>query len=91
MLITFNLHSSSCLFHLLEVKGLFNGDLQNIHTPIHVKHFKQLLEEARYPRDEINFLPNGFKNGFSLEYDGPMDCCNTSDNIPFTVGDKFDM
>ena len=42
-----------------------------------------------YDPAETAFLVNGFRQGFDLGYRGPMQRRDTSNNIPFTVGDKF--
>ena len=38
-----------------------------------------------------HFLVNGFREGFDIGYNGPLDRKDTACNIPFFVGDKFDM
>ena len=51
-----------------------------------------MLERADYqPTSELKFLKEGFTKGFSIGYTGPTKRSNTSRNIPFSVGDKFDM
>ena len=66
----------------------FNGDLDTIVTPIKVHRLAALLEESQYNREEIDFLCNGFKNGFDIGYEGPTQCQSTAENIPLTVGSK---
>ena len=52
---------------------------------------KQLLEQTGYDKLETKFLVDGFTHGFSLGYQGPTNRRDKSKNIPFTVGDKYDM
>ena len=61
----------------------------NPYTPVKWRSLRSLLIETNYDEDETEFLVNGFKFGFELEYSGPADRCDTSRNIPFTVGNKF--
>ena len=56
-----------------------------------MKVLKRLLTESNYDIEETNFLVNGFSNGFDIGYCGPWNRQDTSRNIPFQVGDKFDM
>ena len=34
---------------------------------------------------------DGFKHGFDLHYEGPTCRCDTARNLPFRVGDKYDL
>ena len=51
----------------MEVENL---DLDHIVTPVDAVRFETLLLEAGYDQQKTNYLINGFKNGFSLEYEG---------------------
>ena len=53
--------------------------------------FARLLTESGYDRKESIFLIQGFTEGFDIEYQGPEKRQSKSRNIPFTVGDKYDM
>ena len=55
---------------LLEFKEL---NWQNIVTPINVNKFHQLLTDSQYNAGKIDHLINGFKNSFSLGYQGPTE------------------
>ena len=46
---------------------------------------------TKYDPDEIEFLHNGFVNGFDIQYNGPKLRQSTSENIPFTVGNKTEL
>ena len=54
-------------------------------------NLRNSLTQAGYDRDKIDFIVNGFKNGFSLNYTGPSDVRYTAPNLPFVVGDEVDM
>ena len=60
-------------------------------TPVKVQLLVQWLEETNYDPNEIEFLKEGFTNGFSIEYHGPQDRQSTLDDIPLTVGNKTDL
>ena len=66
-------------------KYFLNFDLETIVTPVKVAKFINKLEEAHYDSTEVEFLRNGFNSGFDIGYEGPKDCCSTSENIPFSV------
>ena len=52
---------------------------------------KCLLYETDYPREETEFLVQGFSQGFSIGYAGPENRRDLSTNIPFSVGDRREM
>ena len=60
-------------------------------TPVNYLMLRQLLIEASYDEDETAFLTQGFETGFDLNYKRPIDRKDLSENIPFTVGDKFEL
>ena len=70
---------------------LKNFDWENIVTPVKADILRDLLIEAKYDWEEINFLHRSFTQGFDLGYWGPMDRRDTSPNIPFTVGNKYQL
>ena len=78
-----------CSYLVLLFLEYTNYNLEELCTPIDAERLEYLLKLTRYDTEETQFLVNGFRNGFSLEYRGPMMRQDTSDNIPFTVGDKF--
>ena len=51
----------------------------------------RLLQESNYDTDETNFILSGFTEGFDIGYRGPTLRQDTSNNIPFTVGDDYEM
>ena len=66
-----------------------NYDLNAIVTPVKVDALERLLREANNDTQETDFLVDGFRNRFDIQYQGPIIRKSTSRNIPFTVGDKF--
>ena len=65
-----------------------NLDPYSIMTPVNVERLVELLLESGYDPGEIQFLQEGFTQGFDIRYEGPQDRASTSDNIPFSVGNK---
>ena len=59
------------ILYLFFTDAVFNGDLENIITPVHVQVLEQLLIESKYDKTETEFLIAGFGDGFSLGYAGP--------------------
>ena len=69
-----------------------NYDLQNIVTPVDSDQLKYLLEESGYEQSKTDFLIDGFKNGFSIGYQGPMNIKQTAPNLKFRgVGNKTEL
>ena len=72
-----------------------NYNLTDIVTPVNVGKLESILRECRYDRkkpDNFQFLVNGFKNRFSLEYAGDRSMLKQrAPNLKFTVGDKFEL
>ena len=68
-------------------------DLKLVTTPVNAKVFKDLLRESNYDPAEIEFLVDGFTNGFDIHYYGPINRQDTAQNLPFQagVGDKTDV
>ena len=68
-----------------------NFDLSNIKTPVNVQEFEKLLRITSYNEDEIDFLIDGFSYGFDLCYKGPKCIQQNSNNLKFTIGDKYEL
>ena len=68
-----------------------NFDLNDIITPVDIGAIEKLLKQSKYNPEEASFLIDGFHNGFSIGYEGPDDRRDTARNIPFTVGNRYDM
>ena len=65
-----------------------NYDLNSIVTPIDVQKLESLLVQSNYDPSETQFVVQGFRDGFDLEYSGPTNRTSRSRNIPFTIGTK---
>ena len=63
-------------------------DINGITTPINVNRLEELLIESKYNEEDTKFLVKGFREGFSIEYHGPISRQDTSNNIPLRVGNK---
>ena len=50
-----------------------------------------MLKLSNYNEDDTQFLVDDFKKGFDIGYRGPVDRKDFADNIPFSVGDKFQL
>ena len=68
-----------------------NYDLTNVCTPVNAQVFRELLAEAGYPPDKIQYIHNGFHQGFDLGYRGPENIRQVSRNLPFTVGSQTEL
>ena len=69
-----------------------NHDTESLITPIKPEVLEKMLNEAGYDRVKTQFLVDGFRNGFSLEYQGKRSNLRmTSPNLKFTIGDKVSL
>ena len=70
-----------------------NLDLSHIHMVVNPNKLHYYLKITNYDGDKTERLIAGFRNGFSIGYQGPQTRKSESRNIPFSpgVGDKFDM
>ena len=50
-----------------------------------------MLQDAKYDQERIDYLYKGFTEGFSLGYSGPQFRHDRSANLPFRVGNKFQL
>ena len=53
-----------------EVHPVQNLNLESIVTLVNVKMLDSILTESGYDETKKNFLLDGFKNGFSIGYEG---------------------
>ena len=71
-----------------------NYDLNNIFTPVDTDKLYSILTQYNYDRDKTKFLVDGFRNGFSLGYEGGDENVKvTSPNLKFQpgVGSKVEL
>ena len=60
--------------------------MQSIVTPVKVDVLQNLLIETGYDQKEIQFLVSGFRNGFSLGYQGPEKVKKYAPNLKLQGG-----
>lgn len=63
--------------------------MTSLATPVKVDNLRKLLEDTDYDQRKIDFLVNGFTNGFKLGYEGPTDRRTLADNHRLRAGNKF--
>ena len=68
-----------------------NFDLKNIITPVDYKVLDRALTESGYDRKKKDFLVKGFKEGFSIRYQGPKEVKQTSPNLIIRIGTEKDL
>ena len=68
-----------------------NWDTKTIVTPVRTDVLESLLKQANYPVDKIIYLTEGFKNGFSLGYQGDEKVKLSTRNLKLRVGDNIDL
>ena len=80
------------LFVIAEKIGVINLDepvyfenynLENIVTPVRVNELQYLLEESKYDQNKIEYLIQGFQNGFDIGYRGPENVQLRALNLKF--------
>ena len=74
----------------IDEKPMFheNLDLQNICTPVKHQVLRELLTQMNFDTAETNFLVDGFKNGFDIQYKGPVNRQSRAKNLKLTIGSK---
>ena len=69
-----------------------NLDMINIITPVQHEVFNTLLKETNYDQAKTNFLVEGFKNGFKLNYEGSLrHCKREAPNLKLRVGSHVEL
>ena len=68
-----------------------NFDTETLVTPVKTEQFERLLQQTGYPTEKSKFLIEGFKNGFSLGYQGNRKVQMTSKNLKLTVGSHTEL
>ena len=63
-----------------------NLNWESIVTLIRPQQLHKLLIEAGYDLQKTRQLVTGFQEGFDIEYRGPMNRMNCSENLPFKIG-----
>lgn len=65
-----------------------NLDLETVVTPVNADCLEQLLVQLKYDREKTAFLVQGFKNSFSLGYQGKKDVRRTTPNLKLRIGNE---
>ena len=68
-----------------------NFDVDSIDTPVKAEIFTKLLKQSGYDANKTEYLLDGFKNGFSLEFEGNLNETTEAPNLKFMVGDKVEL
>ena len=68
-----------------------NFNIHDIFTPVKHQELDILLRETNFDDSKREILVEGFRNGFSLGYQGPENIRITSPNLKFTIGDEFEL
>ena len=69
-----------------------NFNLTDIITPVKSDILEGLLLESGYKPSKIDYLVSGFRNGFELGYNGPLNGCQRqSPNLKLRVGNKVEL
>ena len=84
-------NDTSAVKMLPEIKQFENFNLKDILTPVNVEAYERLLRNTGFDVDETSYLVDGFKNGFSLEYDGPRRIARKAKNLLLRVGNKIEL
>ena len=71
--------------HEIQVYYL-NYNLDSVVTPVRHDIFEHLLIESGYDRAKMYKLVNGFKHGFDICYQGPVNRKSFSQNLPLNIG-----
>ena len=53
-----------------------------------MEKFIKLLKETEYPESEVEYLKDGFTNGFDIGYEGLEHRQSTAANNPLKIGSK---
>ena len=74
-----------------EILYYENFDMVNLVTPVKYWELDRLLKESQFDERKTQFLVKGFKQGFSLGYQGPFKVKLDSPNLKLNCGDEIDL
>ena len=77
-----SLHSAEEILHYE------NWDLENITTPVDMKVLHSLLVQSNYNEQKTKYVIDGFRNGFSIGYEGDEQVKRNSQNLKFSIGNE---
>ena len=82
----------SVYMYFILVKLAVNKNLEDIVTPVQWETLQELLLKTNYDRAKTEFLTQGFKYGFSLNYKGNLKGCRRlAPNLKLRVGSKVEL
>ena len=77
---------------ILEILEAENLDLGHIITPVSHSNLQELLKWSGYDEAKTEFLVNGFKEGFSLQYQGNLlGAKRLAPNLKLRIGNKMEL
>ena len=65
-----------------------NFNLHDIVTPVDYQILEDLLNEFHYDESKTRFLVEGFRSGFSIQYEGPKQVRRFAPNLKFRIGNE---
>ena len=68
-----------------------NLNLTDIVTPVNVDMLENLLTKANYDSSKVVYLCDGFRNGFSIQYQGNVVGQRNAPNLKLRVGSKAEI
>ena len=68
-----------------------NYNLKDIVTPVNPDKLNELLIEAKFNKRRRLKIVKGFREGFSLGYEGNKEVEKTAPNLPFRIGSPMEM
>ena len=68
-----------------------NFNLSDVVTPVDADKFESLLKDSCYDEAETRFLVDGFRNGFSIGYEGEENVQMQAKNLKLTVGSEVEL
>ena len=74
-----------------EVQWETNWNWDDIITPVKADKFAQLLRKYGYPESKVQFIENGFTNGFSLKFTGNRKVRRYAPNLKLCVGNPIEI
>ena len=74
-----------------EILNYMNYDLENVVTPVNIQKLDELLQMTGYDKTKSQFLIEGFTNGFSIGYEGPMNIKRNAPNLRLRVRSEVEL
>ena len=74
-----------------DVLWFENYDLDSIVTPVNATLFERLLKESQCDEDKIQFIANGFRNGFPLKFEGDQNVLRDAENLKLRIGSPTEL